>query len=118
MQVSIFPIYFRTNVLAKHNSYRQLIILPVITTHLLTIHIPILRETISGNLKTYFRDYKTIWINYMQKDRDLKPLGKVYNVNKHEYFWEFLFKNVEHFPPSNLVHSDVFVSFYTITNQI
>ena len=54
----------------------------------------------------------------MQKDRDLKPLGEVYNVNKHEYVWEFLFKNVEHFPPSNLVHSDVFVSFYTITNQI
>ena len=57
-------------------------------------------------------------INYMQKDRDLKPLGEVYNLNKHEYVWGFLFKNVEHFPPSNLAHSDVFVPFYTITNQI
>ena len=25
----------------------------------------------------------------MQKDRDLKPLGEFYNVNKHEYVWEF-----------------------------
>ena len=46
----------------------------------------------------YFRDYKTIGINYMQKDRDQKPLAKfIMSINMNT-FGNFCLRTLSIFP--------------------